>query len=124
MHEYDTTSQESLAVVWEVLILYPYLDGTIFTIRTDHDDLRWTLNISNATGKLETYWLRLSELEFDVVQRAGSKHQAADALSWMPTSGADETTIEDEIPLLFLESHEKSRIQGDNLKESYTLCMD
>lgn len=48
---YGTTHRECLAVIWAVLILRPYLEGTRFTIRTDHDALRWILNMSDATGK-------------------------------------------------------------------------
>lgn len=42
---YDTTEKASLAVVFSVTILEPYLNGAYFTIRTDHDALRGTLNI-------------------------------------------------------------------------------
>ena len=34
---YDTTNKECLAVVWAVLSLRPYLEGTRFLIRKDHD---------------------------------------------------------------------------------------
>lgn len=37
---YDTTKKECRAVVWSVLILRPYLEGTRFTIRADHDLLK------------------------------------------------------------------------------------
>lgn len=101
---YETTHRECLAVIWAVLILRSYLKGSRFTIRTDHQALRWILNMSDATGKMEIWRLRLSELELDVVHRAGVKHQAAEALSRLPFSGDDETTIEDEIPLLWVEN--------------------
>lgn len=34
---YDTTQREYLAIVWSVLMLRPYLAGTHFKIRTNHD---------------------------------------------------------------------------------------
>lgn len=34
------------------------------------------------------------------MHRAGVKHQAADALSRLPTTGADTTTLEDDLPLM------------------------
>lgn len=39
-HAYDTTHRDYYAVLWTVLMLRPYLEGTKFTIRTDHDSLR------------------------------------------------------------------------------------
>lgn len=78
--EYDTTHRECLAVVWEVLMLRPYLEGSRFTIRTHHDALQWILNMADATDKSARWRLRLSELEFDIVHRAGVTHQPADIL--------------------------------------------
>lgn len=47
----DTTSRESVAVIWAVLRLQPYLEGSRYTIRMDPEALRWLINMSNATGK-------------------------------------------------------------------------
>ena len=60
--------------------------------------------MADATGKLARWQLRLSELEFDVVHRAVIKHQAADALSRLETSGADDSSLQDEIPVLLCEA--------------------
>lgn len=57
---YDTTHRECLAVVWAVLMLRYYLEGARFTIRTNHDALRWILNMADATGKLARWRLHLS----------------------------------------------------------------
>lgn len=67
-------------VVWAVLRLRPYLEGVSFTFRTDHEALRWILNMADLTGKLARWRLSLSELEFDVFHRFGIKHQAPDDL--------------------------------------------
>lgn len=80
------------------------MEGARFTIRTDHDALRWILNMADATGKLARWRLRLSKYEFDVVHRAGIKHQSADALSRLTTSGNDDTTLDDGIPVMILEN--------------------
>jgi len=84
---YSTTERECLAVVWAVLLLRPYLDGVRFTVRTDHSALRWILNLNDTTARLTRWRLRLMEFEFEVVHRKGIKHQAADALSRLETSG-------------------------------------
>lgn len=49
---YDTTHLEGLALVCPVLLLRPYLKGTLFTIRTDQDAPKWVLNFMDGTGKL------------------------------------------------------------------------
>lgn len=70
--------------------------------------------MSDATGKLTRWRLRLSELELDVVHRARVKHYAVDALSRLPTSGADETMIDGKTTLLLLKSTQTTALQGDN----------
>lgn len=72
---YDTTDQVCLAILWAVLLLWPYEEGTRLTIRTDYDCLKWILNLSNAAGGLVCWGLQLSELDFHVVHRASGKHK-------------------------------------------------
>ena len=59
--DYTTTETECLAIFWAILLLRPYLEGQRFTIRTDHDSLRWVLNFADAKGRLVRWRLRLSE---------------------------------------------------------------
>lgn len=107
---YDTTHKECLAIVWAVLLICPYLEGTKFTIRTDHDSLRSILNIIDATGRLARWELRLSEFEYDAVHRAGIKNQAADALYRLPTTGHDITPLDDDIPVALVENNDTSTV--------------
>ena len=95
---YSTTERECLAVVWAVLLLRAYLEGRKFTVRTDHNSLRWILNMTSAEGRLARWRLRLAEFEFDVEYKKGKRHVIADALSRMATRSGDETEIPDEIP--------------------------
>lgn len=46
----------------------------------------------------------MSELEFDFMHRAGIKHKASDALSWLSTDGEDLTRLEDEVPAFIIVS--------------------
>lgn len=41
---YGTTQRESPAVVWTVLLLRPYIEGTRFIIKTDHQALKCILD--------------------------------------------------------------------------------
>ena len=95
---YDTTERECLAVLWSILQLRPYLERTHFVVRTDHDALRWLLNLTDASGKLQRWRLRLAEFSFEVVHRPGRVHQAADALSRLPTTDVDTEPIDDDLP--------------------------
>lgn len=49
----------------------------------------------DASRRLARWRLRLSELDFDFVHRAGGKRQAVYALSRVHTDGKDITTIDD-----------------------------
>ena len=99
---YDATHRECLAIVWAVLVLRPYLEGTHFKVRTDHHSLRWIMNLANASGRLARWRLRLQEFDFEVVHRAGSVHMAPDAMSRLPTDGADDSELNDDVPVLVI----------------------
>lgn len=98
--KYDTTQWECLAIVWDVLIIRPYLEGIRLTIRTDHDSVKTVLSLVKSTRRLALFCLRLSEFEFDIFCRAGIEHQAAEAFSRLPTTEEDDTPLEDDLPLL------------------------
>ena len=53
---YSATERECYAVVWSVLSLRPYIEGTHVKVRTDHVALRWmlTLNDHRTPHALET----------------------------------------------------------------------
>jgi len=48
-------------VVWASLLLRPHIEGTRFTLRTDHAALKWMLHIDGAHGGLARWRLRLAE---------------------------------------------------------------
>ena len=100
---YSASERECLAVVWGVLMLRPYLLGTQFTVRTDHHALRWLLNLTDVSGRLARWRLRLAEYDFEVEYRPGVKHQLADGMSRLRT-GDDPEEIEDEIPTFAVET--------------------
>ena len=95
---YSPTERECYAVVWAVTSLRPYIEGTRFTVRTDHDSLRWLMNFTEATGRLCRWRLRLDQFEFDIEYRPGRVHQVPDALSRLLTPRASDETIDDDIP--------------------------
>ena len=95
---YSATERECFAVVWSVLYLRPYIEGTHFKIRTDHEALRWLMTLTDPSGRLTRWRLRLSEFDYEVTYRPGRVHQVPDALSRISTSGTDNSPVDDEIP--------------------------
>ena len=96
---YSTTEKECLAIVWAVTHLRPYLEGTEFTVRTDHHALRWVMNLSDAQGRLARWRLRLAEFTFKVEYHPGIAHHAADAMSRLPHQAIPSEPIEEDIPV-------------------------
>lgn len=87
-----------MTVAYAVLLLRPYLERHKFTARTDHNVLKRILNLAEAAGRLTRWPFRLSEFDFDVVYKAGTKNQNADILSLLETNGVGTTKFEDELP--------------------------
>jgi hypothetical protein len=87
----------------------PYLDGIPFTIRTDHESLRW-LNVQKADGSLASAtFLRLQEelsrFDYTIEYIRGSDNIMADALSRPPVSVPEGPIIDtNEHPLNSLSS--------------------
>ena len=95
---YSATERECFAVLWSVLYLRPYIEGSHFKIRTDHEALRWLMTLTDPSGRLTGWRLRLSEFDYEVTYRPGRVHQVPNALSRISTSGTDNSPVDDEIP--------------------------
>lgn len=114
------THCKCLAAIWSVLLLCPHLEGCQFILKINHHELRWFLNLADATGKLARWQLRLLEYVFEVVHRGGVKHQEADALPRLLTTEVDNTELEDEISVMMLtgmKSHNENKSAVPNRTE-------
>lgn len=97
---YYTKHRECLPVVWAVQLLRPYLEDSQSPFRTDKHTLRWTLNMTEATGKLERWQIRLPEFDLEFVHHAWGKHQTTDEHSRWSTTETKTSDLEDKISLL------------------------
>ena len=86
---YIATERECYSVVWAITTLRPYIEGQKFVVRPDHDALRLLLTLSDPSGRLMRWRLRLSEFDFEIQYRPRSVHQVPDALSRLITPGSD-----------------------------------
>jgi len=77
---YSASEVEILALVWAAKHFRCYLYGKRFTVRTDHAALTY-LKTSGTNVKLMRWYLGLSELDFIVEYRAGTKMPHVDAVS-------------------------------------------
>ena len=73
-----------LALVDFIDHLRYYLLGCKFSVRTDHQALKWLLEFREPQGQVARWLERLQEYHFDVEHRPGNKHTNADALSRRP----------------------------------------
>ena len=82
--KYCATRREMLALVWATRYFRPYLYGKSFTVRTDHNSLRWLHNFKEPEGQVARWLELLSEFEYQVIHRPGAQHTNADSLSRKP----------------------------------------
>ncbi|CAH2219366.1 jg1518, partial [Pararge aegeria aegeria] len=79
---YSITERETLAVVLALEHWRCYIEnGQTFTVYTDHSALKWFLSISNPTGRLARWGVRLSAFNFILKHRRGVDNVIPDALS-------------------------------------------
>lgn len=102
--QYDTTQPECLPIVLDVLVFRPYLERATFTIRTNHNSPMRIPNLMENRGVLPRWGLRLADFEFDIVHEAVINNQAAATHSRLRTSGEDNTTCKDGLPLLAIDT--------------------
>lgn len=80
-HSYEL---ETLAVVCSLKKFRPYLLGLEFTVYTDCNALRTTLTKRDLIPRIARWWLQISEFNFNIEYRPGTRMSHVDALSRNP----------------------------------------
>jgi hypothetical protein len=57
------------------------VEGVKFTVVTDHSSLRYLSKMSNPSGRLARWSLKLQQFDFDIIYRKGAYQRVPDALS-------------------------------------------
>lgn len=89
-HSYEL---ETLAVVCSLKKFRPYLLGINFTVYTDCNALRTTLTKRDLIPRIARWWLQISEYNFNIQYRPGSRMNHVDALSRNPPKRDSSTPI-------------------------------
>ncbi|XP_055381890.1 probable polyketide synthase 39 [Condylostylus longicornis] len=87
--------KELLAIVWATKYFRPYLYGTKFLIRTDHQPLKWLHSLKEPGAKLQRWRIRLNEYDFEIDYVKGKENRVADFLSRMDSTNNEINHIDD-----------------------------
>lgn len=79
--KFSATERECLGVLWAIERFRPYIEGTHFTVITDHYSLLWLHNLKDPQGRLARWALRLQPYSFQLIHRKGKDHVVPDLLS-------------------------------------------
>lgn len=80
---YTTTEKECYAVLFGVEKFRAYVEGSKFTVVTDHSALKWLMKQQNLPDRLSRFVTKLVPYTFEIVHRKGKSNLVPDALSRM-----------------------------------------
>lgn len=81
---YSVTERECLAVVFAIEKFRPYVEGTHFSVITDHFSLLWLMPMKDPNGKLARWAVKLQQFDFSLIHRPGTANVVPDSLSRAP----------------------------------------
>ncbi|GFX55586.1 retrovirus-related Pol polyprotein from transposon 17.6 [Trichonephila clavipes] len=117
---YSTTEREALAVVWALKKFRGYIEETEITVASDHQPLKWLLNLKSPTGRLARWALEILSFNLKVQYIPGKANVIADILSRPVTQEesfceANNITIAD-MPTQSCKDMHVAQLKDDNFK--------
>ncbi|GFS50244.1 retrovirus-related Pol polyprotein from transposon 17.6 [Trichonephila clavipes] len=119
---YSTTEREALAVVWALKKFRGYIEGTEITVASDHQPLKWLLNLKSPTGRLARWALEIQSFNLKVQYIPGKANVVADMLS-SPVTQEEESFCEEnnitiaDMPTRSCKDMREAQLKNDNLKK-------
>ncbi|GFV24337.1 retrovirus-related Pol polyprotein from transposon 412 [Trichonephila clavipes] len=119
---YSTTEREALAVVWALKKFRGYIEGTEITVASDHQPLKWLLNLKSPTGRLARWALEIQSFRLKVQYISGKANVVADMLS-RPVTQEEEPFCEEnnitiaDMPTRSCKDMREAQLKDDNLKK-------
>ncbi|GFY00627.1 retrovirus-related Pol polyprotein from transposon 17.6 [Trichonephila clavipes] len=119
---YSTTEREALAVVWALKKFRGYIEGTEITVASDHQPLKWLLNLKSPTGRLARWALEIQSFNLKVQYIPGKANVVADMLS-RPVTQEEESFCEEnnitiaDMPTRSCKDMREAQLKDDNLKK-------
>ncbi|GFX89422.1 retrovirus-related Pol polyprotein from transposon 17.6, partial [Trichonephila clavipes] len=119
---YSTTEREALALVWALKKFRGYIEGTEITVASDHQPLKWLLNLKSPTGRLARWPLEIQSFNLKVQYIPGKANVVADMLS-RPVTQEEESFCEEnnitiaDMPKRCCKDMREAQRKDDNLKK-------
>ncbi|TYJ52350.1 hypothetical protein B9479_007044 [Cryptococcus floricola] len=109
---YAATELECLGIVWAIKKLIPYLEGSKFTVVTDHSALQWLFDFKGTNRRILGWSVELQPFREDMTirHRQGRLHSNVDSLS------------RDPMPSVLTINHYTDDVPPSRLDPLYVLC--
>jgi len=122
---YAASEAEMLALIWAIKYFRCYLYVNKFLFRTDHSTLTYLRNFADQNSRLLCWSIKLSELDFIVDHRSGSKIDHVDELIRQVGAVKNGTTLSKE---MVLREEEKDAFCMKQIPRTYNgkreFCLD
>ena len=121
--KYSQIDKEALGVVWGVKRFHQYLNGTSFTLITDHQPLTTLFSpdrpmSATAASRLQRQALFLASYSYKIQYRNTAQHANADALSRLPLETPQPTWEEEDVETFVVKQIERLPLTASSLKQA------